>query len=125
MDPEEHEEEREYTREDYEADQADIKIKEMKIDGTYEAWRNSHLSYGEFQRREAENDYERARAAAATFVRALDALREAVDACDRYPEDSREGRMVARVHAALADFDAAGVPCQEPERSALVDGGGC
>jgi hypothetical protein len=22
-------------------------------------------------------------------------------------------------------FDAAGVPCQEPERSALVDGGGC
>jgi hypothetical protein len=54
-------EEREYTREDHEADEADRKIKEMKIDGTYWAWRDSHLPYPEFQRRQLEDEYEQAR----------------------------------------------------------------
>jgi hypothetical protein len=53
--------ERGRTHEDFEADRADDLIKEMKIDGSYARWRKSGLSYPEFQRRELEDEYERAR----------------------------------------------------------------
>ena len=53
------------TREDYEADEADRLIKEMKIDGSYKRWRKSGLSYAEFQRREARGRSTSGRAAAA------------------------------------------------------------
>ncbi len=49
------------TREDFEHDEADRLIKEMKVDGSYARWRKSGLSYPEFMRREADDEYERAR----------------------------------------------------------------
>ena len=50
------------SHEDYLADQADIEIKEMKIAGTYNAWRKSGLSHGEWLRREYEDAYLRDKA---------------------------------------------------------------
>lgn len=52
-------EEREISREDYLADEADRKLKMLKEDGSYWSWRKSGLSYAEWQRLELEAAYER------------------------------------------------------------------
>jgi hypothetical protein len=48
-------------REAHKAHEADQLLDEMKADGSYRRWRKSGLSYAEFQRREAEDEMERAR----------------------------------------------------------------